>query len=385
MLDNQEIIYAARYPEDRVNAAALPGVRRYASMRGWNVRVLDWDEALSRLASDSVSNPDAAGVVLECSDMSDGLPRAIHPSLRTVCINCPDAAPGFCAARFCTDNEAVARTAFLELAAGRPSAMACAGAIFGPRHWADARVGAFRALAAKAEFDTFSFAFRGDGGDRSRLEAWVAALPRHTAVFAVNDETAARVADAARATFRAIPQDLALLGVDDDISICEASHPTITSIRMDFENLGYLAAKSIGRAAERGRAATRPISIGPLLTVRRKSTSGRGRRDPHVLEAVARIRREACEGVTAEEIIAHFPGSKRLFTLRFREAMGHSVHAEIESVRLQGVCTLLADTDTPMDVIADSCGFGTGRALRKLFRLRFGMSMTEWRQKHGRR
>ena len=84
-------------------------------------------------------------------------------------------------------------------------------------------------------------------------------------------------------------------------------------------------------------------------------------------------------GGTAADVIRRSGVTKCLFTLRFREAMGHSVRAEIEQVRLARVLTLLAETDTPLGVVADMCGFGSEVELRQIFRKRVRTSMKEWR------
>ena len=123
-------------------------------------------------------------------------------------------------------------------------------------------------------------------------------------------------------------------------------------------------------------------AIGPLLAVRRESTGGYGRREPFVLQAVERIRREACDGLAADDVIKAAPVSRSLFILRFREAVGHSIQNEIEHVRLERVFTLLRDTDTPISAIAAFCGWRSDIALRWLFRRRTGMSMREWRRKN---
>jgi LacI family transcriptional regulator len=118
------------------------------------------------------------------------------------------------------------------------------------------------------------------------------------------------------------------------------------------------------------------------MAVWRESTGGAGRREPHIMAAVERIRREACDGLTAQKVIAESPGSKRLFNLRFREATGHSVLEEIRHVRLEKVETLLSQTDTPIGAIADFCGWGSSTALERFFRSRTGMTMHEWRGKN---
>ena len=240
---------------------------------------------------------------------------------------------------------------------------------------------------------------------------------------AVNDPVARRVADAAIAAGLRIPQDLTLLGTDNDPAFCETARPSLSSIQIDCERMGDLAAKmlearmegranarqdgkdtrhatndvrmskrrkpsSLSRAACRvsGPAAEPPSSsvtlVGPLLAVRRESTGGRGRREPHILEAVEIIRREACDGLTVASLMERIPGSRSLFDLRFREAMGHSALGEILQVRLERTIDLLRRPSTPIGAIADFSGFGSLRALDKLFRSRFGCSMREWRRRN---
>ena len=94
------------------------------------------------------------------------------------------------------------------------------------------------------------------------------------------------------------------------------------------------------------------------------------------------IRREACDGLTARALAARFPGSRRLFEMRFREAMGHSVLDEILHVRMEKAFTLLAKTDTAIGAIPALCGFGSDSDLDILFRRRCGMSMRAWRKQN---
>jgi LacI family transcriptional regulator len=127
------------------------------------------------------------------------------------------------------------------------------------------------------------------------------------------------------------------------------------------------------------------VAIGPLLAVRRDSTRGSGRREPRILEAVEMIRREACDGLTAEKLAKRFAGSRRHFERRFREATGHSVLDEILHVRLDKAFTLLAETDTAIGAIYAHCGFRSPRALDFLVHDRTGMSMREWRRRNARK
>ena len=92
----------------------------------------------------------------------------------------------------------------------------------------------------------------------------------------------------------------------------------------------------------------------------------------------------ATGAVLLSALAARFPGTRRLFNMRFREATGHSVLDEILHVRLERAFTLLAETDTAIGAVPALCGFRTNRALDFLFHARFGMSMRDWRKRHGR-
>ena len=396
------ILYLNTDPGARIPGMTLAGIRRDASARGWTAEAFSSEESRpDSIRKLLVSRAPVAGCVYECSD--DNIPSSpdIFGAVPVVYLHASPSPRKERIVRVPTDNAAVARAAFRELSEGRPPAVAVVGLDIDVE-WSATRERVFRALAAKAGIPCRTFQrLDEDAATRAeRLAAWVAGLPRHCAVFAVNDLMAAEVVAAAGAARRAIPRELTLLGVDNLSAICEATKPTISSIQIDFERAGYIAARIIGErigtTATSGTNATRKVgrpcrprcpgslSIAPLLVVRRESTRGWGRREPFVLDAIERIRREACEGLTAAALAADFPGSRWLFELRFREAMGHSVLDEIQHVRLEKVCLLLAQTRTAIGALAALCGYRTDIALKRIFRKRFGMSMMEWRRRHGR-
>ena len=391
MRDAPRILYFVRNPRDGVHNAALAGVRRYASARGWDVEVFLRADALAEsFPAVWRTKPRPLGSIVECSDLPADLPPSAYGNAPAVFLNCSSAPRGRRFARIDLDNAAVARAAFRELAESHPAAFGVVGFRLGPRRWSDKRMNAFRAAVADAGMECHEFSFANPhhmdaSGEPERLASWFSALPRHTAVFVVNDKTDIFVAETARKAGRIIPRDLTLIGADNNPAHCEKTHPTLSSIQLDFESAGFQSAKLLGEMiSKRTDGGGAAASIGPLMAVRRESTMGHGRREARILEAVEMIRREACDGLTAEALAARFPGSRRLFELRFREAMGRSVLDEILHVRMQKVQTLLADTDIPIGAIADFCGFRTDRALRKFFLAREGVSMTEWRRLHHR-
>ena len=389
-------LYLNDKPRDRVQDLTWDGIRRYVAARGWEA--VAWHDARPEgLAAFLEAHSPVAGCVVECSDDNATLPPRLFGRVPVAYLHAAPSFFGGRGARVATDNEAVARLAFRELSAGRPAAYAFVGDYRGV-FWSRARGRAFHALAAAVGAECRLFRHVADRAARkARLAKWVAALPRRTAIFAANDFAAADVIAAAQTAHRAIPRELTLCGVDNLAEICEASSPPITSIQLDFEREGYFAARMVGDSLPakntKGRkgfadsaflVAGKPAALSPLLAIRRESTRGRGRREANILAALELIRREACNGLSAREVIAHSPGSKSLFNLRFREAMGHSVHDEIEHVRLEKVFTLLTQTDTPIGAIASLCGYRSNIALHKAFRLRTGTSMNAWRAQNRR-
>ncbi len=374
-------LYLNDKPRDRVQELTWDGIRRYVAARGWEA--IAWHDARPEgLAAFLEAHSPVAGCVVECSDDNATLPPRLFRRVPVVYLHAAPSFFGGRGARVTTDNDAIARLAFRELSAGRPAAYAFVGDYRGV-FWSRARGRAFHAISVAAGAECRLFRHVADRAVReARLAKWIAALPHHTAIFAANDFAAADVVAAACAAGRAIPQDLTLIGVDNNPALCETVSPTITSIQLDHERAGYLAAGILGeqRACGDGIA----VAASPLLAVRRESTGGTGRRVPHVLAAVEEIRRKACAGLTARDVIARAPGSKSLFNLRFREAMGHSVHDEIEHVRFEKVFTLLTQTDTAIGAIASLCGYRSSIALHKAFRIRTGLSMRAWRAQNRR-
>ena len=362
---------------------ALDGIRRHAKARGWGVASFSRDDLpdvgavpplLARLRP--------IGCII-CDFWGDGrLPPRLFGRLPVVYFDSPGGARWRGAAAVVCDNAAVARAAFEELAAGLPECYA-----FVPstslRPWNAERGVVFRTLCAKAGKTCHVFPGQHGEGNKERLVRlgqWVAQLPQRCAVFAANDNCACDVAAAFAAAHRAVPRENTLIGADGGETTPNGGDVSrISSVKIDRELAGWLAAKMLGDIVSHGDTVAQSATFGPLLVLRRASTQGHGRRAPFIMEAVEMIRREACDGLSAATLASRFPCSRNLFERRFREAMGHSVLDEILHVRLQQVQVLLARPDVPIGAIADFCGFDSDRELRQLFLRRFRCSMRQWR------
>ncbi len=388
------IFYLNFHSYEEKHRRKLAGIRRFAKTRGWSVTAVPPEESRPADIKNLLARFRPAGCVIECTDdQNPDLPPRLFGKTPVVYLDPPEKLRWHGAASVMCDNEAVSCAAFAELMAGHP--VACA-VVTSHRlmRWSEVRATAFRALCDKAGMPCR--VLRGpreeEAGARIlRLKEFISQLPRHTAIFAANDWAALHVAEAARLSMRDIPRELTLVGVDgmpETGDTNDLASPLVSSVEIDFELAGFLAGRMVGKVVShrdteaQSKKATEEKVFGPLLVLRRKSTSGRGRREPRILEAVEMIRREACDGLTSAKLAARFPVSRQHFERRFLEAMGHTVLDEIIHVRLQAVMDMLARPEPPIGAIADFCGFGSQVELRIIFKKRMGMSLRQWRQSH---
>jgi len=260
-----------------------------------------------------------------------------------------------------------------------------------PRRWSDERGEAFAEAIRLNGLRCVEMERPAEGGGATAwqraLRTFVRALPFPCGLFAANDATAAEVLVAARFEDVAVPEKLAVLGVDDFAPVCERTAPTLSSVRPDFRGAGRTAALMLlerARAASGGGKSAKPDAVrtfGPLGVSRRASTRAPAVGDKCAADALEKIRREACSGLRARDAAALFPCSRRMADARFRAATGRSFLEEIHAARLDRAKRLLEETDMPLKALADFCGFETPNALRKFFRAATGATMKQWRRR----
>ncbi len=370
------ILFLDYRPKHPGSMRKLDGVRRFFRTRSWDVVPVPVGEMCPETIPALLRRHRPAGCIVDCAEQTPGISKRLFGNVPVVYLDPPEPVRWRGAMVVECDNEAVARLAFEELSKGLPP---CLAVVPSPSlvHWNRMRIKTFRFLCAKAGVECRVF----DGLPNEnpehrirRLMPWLAQLPRRSGVFGANDNAAGDVVEAARRIQRHIPKELSVLGVDGDFR-ADFAVP-VSSIKLDLELAGYLAAKRLG-----GLAVQHPM-FGPLCVFRRKSTQGPGRLEPRILEAVEIIRREAADGLSAADLAARFPGSRKHFERRFREAMGHSILDEILHVRMAKALDLLDRPNCSIGAIADFSGFGTRRELQKLFKKRYGVSMSQWRMRH---
>ncbi len=257
----------------------------------------------------------------------------------------------------------------------------------------DAREVAFCRRLAKAGFETAVFEDHADersrfisGGEEHSLAceeaviAWVKSLPKPVGLMGANDVLAHQIVVGCREHDIGVPDEVAVIGVDNDEMICELSQPPLSSVALNAERVGVEAASLLDRMMDGEPAGQEPIAVRPKGVVARSSTDVIAVADADVVAAVRFIREHACTGIHVADVVKHTRRSRSTLERRFARVLGRSPKAEINRVRLERVKQLLATTDYPLATIAEVSGFAYMEAMCWLFKRTFGETPGQYRQ-----
>jgi LacI family transcriptional regulator len=211
--------------------------------------------------------------------------------------------------------------------------------------------------------------------------AWLRSLPKPLALFAANDLWGFELIQAARESGLNVPDDVAVLGVDNDELLCEVAHPPLSSIRIGGERMGRLAVSVLDDVLSGRRLATSIPPVPPVGVVSRQSTDCMAVTDPDVAIALRRIRQQAITGMSVKELLAGVSVNRRTLERRFLRALGHTLLEEIHRVRLNRAKELLQG-DLPIYEVAQRSGFSTPEYLATSFLRSAGETPTDYRRKY---
>jgi LacI family transcriptional regulator len=229
----------------------------------------------------------------------------------------------------------------------------------------------------------------GEGpGGKGALGDFLSGLEAPTALFACNDTTGLRAAELAGALALAVPESLAILGVDNEDILCELAAPSLSSIMLDCDAIGFKAAAALdaileGAAEDGSLPEGSCISVQPKEVVERESTRTFACEDELVAKAVTFIRAHAQEGIDVSDILGLVSASRRSLETRFRKALGRSLHEEIVRAKIGRAKRLLRETNSTLDRVAAESGFGALQRFHAAFKEAEGLSPGEWRKENG--
>lgn len=207
---------------------------------------------------------------------------------------------------------------------------------------------------------------------------WLKSLPKPCGLFAANDLMAERVVAEAFACGISVPNDIAVVGCDDDIEICEHAEVTISSIRLDFTTCASLVANALECAMDY-RPSPANLVYGDLGVTRRASTRLIAGHPAQISAMLEYIRLNALSRISASDVLSRFPGSRRALEIRFRKATGRSVLEEIQAVRMLEVERLLTNPRVKIGAVPSLTGYDSANFLARAFKRTHGITMREFR------
>ena len=215
--------------------------------------------------------------------------------------------------------------------------------------------------------------------ERKRLSKWIAGLPRPVGVFACYDIKAQQILDVCRDDGVRVPEDLAVLGVDNDELLCDLCTPPLSSVMPAAHRAGFQAASLLDQLM-RGESVSETHLIEPVGVITRHSTDVLAIDDEQVASAIRFIRDHACEGINVHDVLRTVPLSRRVLESRFQTLIGRTPHQEIVRRRTERICQLLRDPDLTLARIAHLTGFQNEGYMSVAFRRAMGMTPGQYRR-----
>jgi LacI family transcriptional regulator len=219
------------------------------------------------------------------------------------------------------------------------------------------------------------------GREQAILADWLRTLPKPLGLMACNDDRGREVLEACRAARIHVPEQIAVVGVDNDELLCELSDPPLSSVALNTERGGYEAAALLDQMM-RGRVRKpKRLAVEPLHVVTRRSSDIVALDDAEAATALRFIHDRATSPICIDDVVKHVQLSRRALQIRFQKVIGRTIHAEIERVRLERAKRLLLESDLPMSTVAEAAGFNTASYFVQVFRQGVGMTPARYRTK----
>ncbi len=216
--------------------------------------------------------------------------------------------------------------------------------------------------------------------ERNRLARWVAGLPRPVGIMVADDLHAQNVLAACNRVGIMVPEEIAVIGVDNDETVCAVCDPPLSTVDPGHLKVGYAAAELLDSLLKGDDHPQSPLVIKPVGVMTRQSTDVLAIEDPDVAMAVRFIHEEVLRPIHVDQVADYVALSRSALQRRFQEHLGRSVYGEIMRVRIGRVCEMLAETDMSIGTIAKKTGFRHQAHMGAVFREKMGFSPGEYRK-----
>ena len=304
----------------------------------------------------------ASGVPFVASDLSESSPPKEE---------------GFCG-EIRTDGESIARMAATHLADRGLRHFAFCG--FSQCQWSASREKTFVELLKGRGFSCSTHRVESAGWlqrthwieawehEQPIMTRWLQVLPKPVGIMACNDVCGREVLQACATAGLSVPDDVAVVGVDNDDMMCELSNPPLSSVALDIEKAGYAAARILDDLMRGRRARNRIVYVEPTHVAARRSTDFIAQDDPVLATALRMMRDHSRLGIGVPEVVERVGVPRRTLERRFARAVGRSILSEITRNRIEHAKRLLLETDLPCCNVGTAAGFGSVKSFTRTFR-----------------
>lgn len=375
----------------RSNRLEYDGVFDYARTRQWRIQTIEYMSAATnryRLqGDDSIPTISSlldfwkpAGCIVECRIAPHTLMKRDFGKVPVVFLDRDPETVESDAVCIHSDSHAIAANAARELLLLGIDDFAFIGWPE-PVHWSETRGKRFREIILNHGKRIAIFRPKksiAKASDLKELENFLRSLPRPCGLFAANDVLAKQVVSACTHCKIAIPDQLAIVSVDNDEDICEHSPVTITSIDLDWIGAGTKAAEMLDLIMSSKSRKTKTSPFGVSRLVRRQSAIGFRHLDKRMNDALEFIRVHACEKISVSDVVRVMNCSRRLATMRFRATLNRSILDEIHRNRINAA-KIQMERHQPLDRVAAECGYSSNDDFRRVFKRYTGLSPRNWK------
>jgi len=214
------------------------------------------------------------------------------------------------------------------------------------------------------------------------IKAWIQSLPKPIGLFCVNDDRAASIIETCRALEFGMPEDISILGADDDEYICDLENPPLTSVRVSSDQAGYEAAGLLHQMIQgtEKMEGQRIIAHASGITAR-QSTDILMVQNTEVRKALRFIRENINQPIRVTDVVDATALTHRALNDQFHKELGTSIGKQLTRARIDYIIRLLTDTDMQIQEIANTVGYDDDRHFSRFFKRATGLTPQAYRNK----
>lgn len=366
----------------------MRGVINYSRIYGpWKFHTLPpfYRRNQKRILTDiSIKNLNADGIIMDDREVTENL---IKSKLPFIAIDIESKIPNM--ANIYANEKKIGEIAAKHLMERGFKNFAYCG--YDDLYWSHERSESFKKTLQKAGFETIFYhqpkskINRKWENEQYILIRWLKTLPKPVAIFAGNDDRGKNVAAACKLAEFKIPDQVAVLGTDNDDLVCELSDPPLSSVALNWERAGFEAAELLEKLIQ-GKNIKKPtVIIQPTNVATRLSTDVLAIDDQDVCQAIRFIRDHSKELIQVNDVVDSVTLSRRVLEKRFRQILGLSIFEEIRRVRVNQIKTMLITTNMSILEIVMSVGYSNVHNVARYFKQETGLSMQDYRRQFGKR